>query len=333
MLATNRLRFLSLSLALPLLLACSKESAAPSAAAGKTPTDAVTHWAQSLRANDMQAFSRQWLPDDLRQRTEAAFDAQRQALPPADEKDRAEFAQTMSKLTAADAEKTLYAEIEPMLAKLDAEIGSQLPLAVAMGSGFISASIAESQTLSDDEKQHAGSALAALTGWASALPLTDRAKAQQAIAAVTDTARKLELDSIDALRSLKLDPALAKAGIVAAGTKKLLAVYGLDVDKALASVKASEVSRDGDHARVKVSYTLLDKPITFEMDMVQRDGRWFSAAGIERAETALAAIDSAAATAAEAGSAGEANPGNTAADDASDDSADDDSAVIATPGT
>src|SRR3546814_9056232 len=69
---------------------------------------------QSLRANDMQAFSRQWLPDDLRQRTEAAFDAQRQAMPPADEKDRAEFAQTMSKLTAVDAEKTLYAELEPM---------------------------------------------------------------------------------------------------------------------------------------------------------------------------------------------------------------------------
>src|SRR3546814_8438975 len=73
----------------------------------------------------MQAFSRQWLPDDLRQRTEAAFDAQRQAMPPADEKDRAEFAQTMSKLTAVDAEKTLYAELEPMLAKLDAEIGSR----------------------------------------------------------------------------------------------------------------------------------------------------------------------------------------------------------------
>src|SRR3546814_1615000 len=73
---------------------------------------------------------------------------------------------------------------------------------------------------------------------------------------------KLELDSIYALRSITLDQALAKAGIVAAGTKKLLAVYGLDVDKALASVKASEVSRDGEHARVKVSYSLLDKPIT-----------------------------------------------------------------------
>src|SRR3546814_16907399 len=90
--ATSRLRLLSLSLALPLLFACGKESAAPSAAAGKTPTDAVAHWAQSLRANDMQAFSRQWLPADLRQRTEAAFDAHRQAMPPADGKARAAFA-------------------------------------------------------------------------------------------------------------------------------------------------------------------------------------------------------------------------------------------------
>lgn len=328
MLATNRLRFLSLTLTLPLLFACGKNGSAPAdAAAGKTPTDAVTLWAQSLRTNDMQAFSRQWLPDDLRQRTEAAFDAERQTLPPADEKERAEFAQMMTKLTEPDAEKALYTELEPMLAKFDAEIGTQLPLAVAMGSGFLSAWIAENQTLSDDEKQHAGSALAALTGWASALPLTDRAKAKQAIAAVTETARKLELDSIDTLRTIKLDDALAKAGIAAAGTKKILAVYGLDMDKALASVKASEVSRDGEHARVKVSYTLLDKPIAFEMDMVKRDGHWFSKSGIERAEAALAAIDSAATSAAKAS----ADAAET--DSAGDDSASDDNPVIAKPGT
>src|SRR3546814_20735730 len=82
--------------------------------------------------------------------------------------------------------------------------------------------------------------------------------------------------------------------------------------------------------------------------MGQRDGRWFSASGIARAETALAAIDSAAATAAEAGPAGEANQGSAADankaspageanqgraadDDASDDNADE-GAVIATPG-
>ncbi len=297
MLTTNRVRILSLALALPLLFACGKESSAPSLAkAGKSPTEAITQWAQSLHNNDMSAFSCQWLPDDLRQRTETAFNTQQQALPAADESERTEFAQMLGKLTAPDAEATLYAELEPMLAKLDAEIGSQLPLAVAMGSGFASAAIAENETLSDDEKQHASSALAALTGWASTLPLTNRDKAKAAIAAVTETTRNLNLTDIDTLRTISMDDALVKAGTVAAGSKKILAIYGLDVDKALASVSASEVSRDGDTARVKVSYTLLDKPISFEMDMLQRDGRWYSASGITRAETALAAADTAPAT-------------------------------------
>jgi hypothetical protein len=297
MLTTNRVRILSLALALPLLFACGKESSAPShATAGKSPTEAITQWAQSLHNNDMSAFSHQWLPDDLRQRTETAFNTQQQALPAADESERTEFAQMVGKLTAPDAEATLYAELEPMLAKLDAEIGSQLPLAVAMGSGFASAAIAENETLSDDEKQHASSALAALTGWASTLPLTNRDKAKAAIAAVTETTRNLNLTDIDTLRTISMDDALVKAGTVAAGSKKILAIYGLDVDKALASVSASEVSRDGDTARVKVSYTLLDKPISFEMDMLQRDGRWYSASGITRAETALAAADTAPAT-------------------------------------
>lgn len=292
---TNRVRMLSLTLALPLLFACGKNGSAPVVAeAGKSPTEAVTHWAQSLRANDMQTFSQQWLPDDLRQRTQALFEAQRNALPPAEDSERAEFAQMVNKLTAPDAEQALYAELEPMLAKLDAEIGSQLPLAVAMGSGFVSASIAENTTLSDDEKQHASSALVAMTSWASTLPLTDRDKAKTAIAAVTDTTRNLKLTDIDALRAISFDDALSKAGVAATGAKKILATYGLDLDQALASVAVSEVSRDGDAARVKVSYTLLGKPISFEMDMLQRDGRWFSASGIARAETALAEADSAA---------------------------------------
>lgn len=318
MTTSSRVRILSLTLALPLLFACGKNGSAPSAAeAGKSPTEAVAQWAQSLRSNDMQAFSSQWLPDNLRQRTEAQFEAQRNALPPAEDSERAEFTQMLAKLSAADAEQALYAELEPMLAKLDAEIGSQLPLAVAMGSGFVSAAIAENQSLSDDEKQHASSALVALTGWASTLPLTDREKAKAAIAAVTETTRNLQLTDIDALRSIRFDDALAKAGVAAAGSKKILATYGLDIDQALASVSASEVSRNGDAARVKVSYTLLDKPISFEMDMTQRDGHWFSRSGITRAETALAAADSAAADVADdardAAAASEAAPEQTPA--------------------
>jgi len=282
-------------LALPMLLAvvlaaCGKDQPA-AVAAGTDPAGAITALAKSLRDNDLQRFYGQAIPQSLRERTEAAYNAKRAALPPADAKEREEFAQTMAKLTANGAEAALYAEMEPALVKLEAEVANQLPLMVAMGSGFASAAIAESTTLSADEKQHASSVLAAVTGWASTAPIADREKARAAIAAVTASARALRVDDLDTLRTLSMDAGLAKGGIAWAGVKQIAALYGLDLDPALDSVKAEALSRENDSARVKISYTLLGKPVNFEMAMLQRDGHWYSADAVARAEATLSALD------------------------------------------
>jgi hypothetical protein len=56
----------------------------------------------------------------------------------------------------------------------------------------------------------------------------------------------------------------------------LLAIYGLSVDDTLDSIKLSELENKDGHARVKIDYTLLGKPLSTETRMVQVDGRWYS---------------------------------------------------------
>ena len=73
-------------------------------------------------------------------------------------------------------------------------------------------------------------------------------------------------------------------------------VYGFDTDKMLDSVKAEKKSESGDTAVVTVSYTLLDTPVTADVNMIKRDGRWYSADLVKSVEDSLAkpAVDAAA---------------------------------------
>ena len=66
------------------------------------------------------------------------------------------------------------------------------------------------------------------------------------------------------------------------GMKALFAVYGLQMDKALDSVKAETVSTTGDSAKVKVSYTAFDQPFTTESELAKVDGKWYSKQAIDQ---------------------------------------------------
>jgi len=77
------------------------------------------------------------------------------------------------------------------------------------------------------------------------------------------------------------------AGIVSGGMRKMLAVYGFDTDKMLDSVKVEKKSESGDNAVVTVTYMILNAPITVDMEMVKRDGRWYSADLIKNIESSL----------------------------------------------
>jgi len=146
---------------------------------------------------------------------------------------------------------------------------------VAMGKGMVQSSIQQNQDLADAQKQQALQAVDAFGNWVQTAKFTDPALAQKAIGVVCATARKLGLKTLDEARALSYDQAMQKAGTVYLGVKDVLAVYGFSLDDVLASVKAETVNNDGKAAKVKVSYTLFNTPLTAETDLVKVDDRWF----------------------------------------------------------
>jgi hypothetical protein len=215
----------------------------------------------------------------------------RMASSPPSEEERAHFAQTMAKLTGPDAEAQLYAELEPQLVQYEAEMAAQMPLMVGMGRGFAMQALQQNETLSAEQKKQAGELLDAVANWLQTARFFDRELARQAIARVVATARALDLQSLDQVQALEFEQAMQKGGVALRGAYEVLGVYGLKLDEALGSVKATTLSQDGDAARVQVAYTVFGQPLSAETEMVRIDDRWYgkdALAEIERAANAPA---------------------------------------------
>src|SRR5690606_32114781 len=137
-------------------------------------------------------------------------------------------------------------------------------------------------------KRHGQALVAALLAWAQPTLFTDRDRAREAIAALSATARQLDLPTLEQARALEMMPAMEKGGIALAGVKQVASVYGMDLDASLDGVEAKLLSSEGDTARVKVSYPLVGQTISFETQMQRVGEGWYSADAIKQAEADLA---------------------------------------------
>lgn len=255
--------------------------AAPVAAFAATPDAAVLVSVHALRANDINGFLSAALPVAEVAKIKTDWTKHLTKDPITDE-DRKKFAEQMTRLTAPGAEDKLYAAIEPQLKKFDQDGAARMPMMIAMGQGFVQSSIQQNKDLSDEQKKQAAALIDAAAKWAQSVKFTDPALIKGAIAAICKTARDLNLKSLDDVRALSYDQGMLKAGIGLGGLKQVLAVYGLNVDKALDSIKVEPVSSSGDTAKVKVTYTAFDQPFTAESDLVRVDGKWYGKQAIEK---------------------------------------------------
>ncbi|MCX7034154.1 MAG: hypothetical protein NT046_09315 [Arenimonas sp.] len=278
------LALLSLVLALG---ACRKDSPQEAQAPGD-PVAAVEGLAKALRDNDLVRYSRLSLPPELYDRSEALWNRRVAEAEPVDDADAAEYDKMMARFTAPDAEAQLNRDLEPKLAKLEAEIAGQWPMMQATALIFLNAAIQANTELSDEEKAHSNEVVAGLMAWAQPSLFTDRARARVAVSALVETADALALPTLAQARALPMVPAMEKGGIALAGFKKVAKAYDLDIDRALDGVQAELVSANGDSAQVKVSYPLLDKTVSFEMEMMRRGDGWYSAQSVRDAEAELA---------------------------------------------
>jgi hypothetical protein len=272
-------RFLSI-LAVALLglalTACQPDAPAPTDAktlAADDPAEVTERIADELKADNLLGAVQAALPPDDFDAMRAEYEKSRAETP--SEAERVEFAETMEKLTKPDAEQALMAELEPALVKFETEMAAQMPLMLAMGRGFAQQWLTESRELNEQQKTQAGAMLDAVAKWLESVKFADRELARQAIAKVVATARALDLKTLDAVRALNFEEAMAKAGIVSAGTKDVLALYGLKINEVLDSVESKVVSEEGDVAKVEVEYRMFDQPLKAETEMVRRDGRWY----------------------------------------------------------
>lgn len=261
-----------------------------------TPADAIERIAAELKADNLLGAMQAAMPKTEFEAAKAEYEKSRKETPSAE--DRAEFETNMAKLTADDAEQALMAELEPLLAKYETEFAAQLPMFLAMGRTYANQWLQEDKTLSEDQKKQATQMIDAVAKWLESVNFADRKLAGQAIGRVVAAARALELKTLDDVQALEFEQAMAKASIVSSATKDVLALYGLKINDALASVDAEVLSTEGDAARVSVAYRMFDQPLEAEANMVRREGRWFGKDTLEKMERERAAA------AAEAKSAG-----------------------------
>ena len=278
--ARMSLRFLAIAALLLSVTACKKEAASP-VAATSTPNGAIQAAVSTLKNNDLKGLVESQVPPADLAKIKADFKKDMDEKPPTD-KDRQKFAETMTQLTAPDAEAKLMAQLEPQLQKMDTQLQAQMPMYVGLVKGLAAGAIQENKELTEAQKEQALKSVDALAKWAESTKFTDRERAKKAIAAICNAARSLGMKDIDQLRALSFDQALDKGGVAVKGAKQALDAYGLSLDATLDSVKATTVSEQGDNAKVKVEYTFLGTPISYETEMVKIDGRWYGKQTVEQ---------------------------------------------------
>ena len=251
------------------------------AVATSSPEGTVTASVKAIRENNVASLFEIMMPPAELAKVKADWSKEMNKDPVTDE-DRKQFADTMNKLTAPNAEATMYAQIEPQLKEFDAKQAQQMPMMIAMGRGFAQSSIQQSKDLSEAQKQQAQQLLDAVATWAQNTKFTDPALVKGAIAAICKTARDLNIKTIDDARALTYDQGMQKAGIIMGGVKQVLLVYGLNVDKTLDSVKVEPATVAGDSAKVNITYVAFDKPFSTEGDLVKVDNKWYSKQAIEQ---------------------------------------------------
>ena len=271
------------------LVACQKEEAAgetpaATAAATSNPAEAIEAAADKLKNNDVLGVIQITVPPKHYEKMKAEWKSSQE---PITEEDRLEFQAMMAKLTAPDAETAIMAEAEPELVKFETEMAAQMPLMVGMGQGFAMQAIQANEGLSAAQKKQAGDVVGAIAAWLQGVQFADRALAKQAVGKAVGAARELNLKTLDEARALEFEPAMAKAGVAFKGIKDVLAVYGLKLDEAFDSVKASVVSETGDNAVVKVDYSIFGQALSFESPMVKIDGRWYGKDTVDQLEKEL----------------------------------------------
>lgn len=298
-----RFRWLLLATTLVLLAACGNKGDEQDATAHTTPAKSVLATARLLKNGQFDALLQHVLPPDAYRQARAAWQHNHSGMQEASVSDRQHFAQAMQRITAPDAEHKLWAQLQPKLEQFNKQYKNQLPVTAGFMQMMLGSQIDKSDTLTADQKSQAKNVVQTLGDWIRTTDWGNPDKARHAIDVVTSTARKLDIHTLDQANALNYDQAMQKYAVLWGGLKQLLDTYGLSVEKTLDSVTAKTLQSNSHAATVQLHYTLLGKPQTLDVQMINMDGRWYDKALVDhwhkhQAEQAARAASTAAAASA-----------------------------------
>ena len=247
-----------------------------------TPAEAVLLPTRDLRNNDLTAFARDAVPPALHAQLDSAWRAGHTRWPLDELPLGAKVPAILGALAAPGSEAKLGRDYDRQLAGAGGELRSA---ALALGL-FGDKYLANEGDFSADERAHYRQLVAAASRWAAAAPLSDAKRAHAAIARLATAARASGLRSEADFARFGMDDSLRRLSGYERVLKQVLAGYGLDLDATLAGMRASEVERDGDHARVRMQYRFGGRDIDAVIGVERRDGRWYVADFLRHAEAA-----------------------------------------------
>jgi hypothetical protein len=274
------------------LAACGKDETAVApevakvAAASTAPEAAVQAQLDALKAGQFSSALLASMPPSMIEQMRAKWTAK--MAEPVSEEDRKNFEEMMTELTADGAEAAIYAKIEPDLIQFKDAAAMQMPMYVGMGRGILAAGVQQNEDLSAEQKTQAMASIDAFAKWAETAQFAEPELAKQAIGHVCKAARDLNLKNIDEFRALGFDEAVKRGDVLFVAVKDIFGTYGFKIDDVLASAKTEVVSQAGDSAKVKVTYTMFETPLSFESEMVKLEGRWYGKDSLESLKKDLA---------------------------------------------
>ncbi|MBD8526689.1 hypothetical protein [Pseudomarimonas arenosa] len=234
------------------------------------PARQIQDWARLFRTGNVPALARAVVPESRWDQLVAAYELQK--LHPLSERDRAQYAEKISRLTAPDAVEQLMVEIEPKLE----EARPQAPGALMMGMGALQlAATSPESELTDEQRQALQNAIPGIQDWANRTDFLDSTTMRQALGLITEAARRARLDNLDEIRGLPLEAALDRASTMLAAAKQATRLYGLDLDQIADSLTVDVLEMHGESARVRTTIVLFDAPVSFEHDLELVEGRWY----------------------------------------------------------
>jgi len=282
-------------LASSLMLGCSKDegteagaisggtsaSTAPAAKVnlmGAGPAETMNQAAQLMRSNDLGGMLKAVLPDA--QYKEMAAEWEKTRKEPISDNDRKEFADLMAKVNSPTAIDDLIKEAEPKLIEMKA----QLPMLIGMGMMTAQQGIQASEDFTAAQKEQLTSVLNATQTWAMKTDFADTNRMRKALTELSNGVKAMKLESLEQISAMNFEQVLGKGSVMFASVKRAFNAYDLNLDEAMSSFKAEQVSIAGDTAKIRTTMKFLGQEIASESDMVKIDGRWFSKDSIDSIE-------------------------------------------------